>query len=238
MKACAFNLQGRSCLRILKKRGAMSDRKVVSLRTVAERVRLAPCSVSAVLNNTPASLAIPQRTKDRVFRAAKELNYRPNFWARSLRTKQTRLVAAITPDIGRGPVARVVAGVQSLLHRRGYLLALGSFDCASEWNTISIQLQQRGIEGVIAIDAILPLDLNLPVASVDLEYMNLLEPLGEEMKAWLSEWGASAAETVLRQIEKDTVPRRMKVAPKRPNRYFGLPNTAAGVVVEDARERA
>jgi DNA-binding LacI/PurR family transcriptional regulator len=132
----------------------VSDKKaVVSLRTVAERVGLAPCSVSAVLNNTPASWAIPQRTKERVFRAAGKLNYRPNLWARSLRTKRTRLVAAITSDIGRAPVARVVAGVQSFLQRRGYMLALGAFDCASEWNTIPVQLQQRGIEGVIAIDA-------------------------------------------------------------------------------------
>ncbi len=235
MKASAFNCRAGVFEKSEKNEGDMPDKKVVSLRTVAERVRLAPCSVSAVLNNTPASLAIPQRTKDRVFRAARELNYRPNLWARSLRTKRTRLVAAITPDIGRGPVARVVAGVQSLLHRRGYLLALGTFDCASEWNTISVQLQQRGIEGVIAIDEILPQDLNLPVASVDLEYMNLLEPLGDDMQAWLSEWGASAAETMLRQIEKDTLPRRMKVAPKRPNVYFGLPNAEAEV---NARESA
>ena len=216
----------------------MSDKKaVVSLRTVAERVGLAPCSVSAVLNNTPASLAIPQKTKDRVFRAAGELNYRPNLWARSLRTKRTRLVAAITPDIGRATVARVVAGVQGLLHRRGYLLALGTFDCASDWNTISVQLHQRGIEGVIAIDAVLPQELDLPVASVDLEYMSLLEPLADDMQVWLSEWGASAAEAVLRQIEKDTVPRRMKVAPKRPSAYFDLPNASPAVAV-DVRERA
>jgi DNA-binding LacI/PurR family transcriptional regulator len=210
---------------------------VVSLRTVAERVGLAPCSVSAVLNNTPASLAIPQRTKDRVFRAASELNYRPNLWARSLRTKRTRLVAAITPDIGRAPVARVLAGVQSLLHRRGYLLALGAFDCASEWNTISVQLQQRGIEGVIAIDAVLPRELDLPVASVDLEYMTLLEPLADDMQSWLAEWGASAAETILRQIEKDTVPRRMKVDPKRPSTYFDLPSSRPPMEA-DVRERA
>ena len=80
----------------------MSDKQpAVSLRTVAERVGLAVCSVSAILNNTPASMAIPRRTKDRVFRAAGELNYRPNLWARSLRTKRTRLVAAITSDIVR-----------------------------------------------------------------------------------------------------------------------------------------
>jgi Bacterial regulatory proteins, lacI family len=216
----------------------VSDKNaVVSLRTVAERVGLAPCSVSAVLNNTPASWAIPQRTKERVFRAAGELNYRPNLWARSLRTKRTRLVAAITADIGRAPVARVVAGVQTLLHRRGYMLVLGAFDCASEWNTIPVQLQQRGIEGVIAIDAILPQDLKLPVASVDLEYMSMLEPLADDMQAWLSELGESAAETVLRQIEKETLPRRMKVVPKFPNAYFDLPEARLGVGA-DARERA
>jgi DNA-binding LacI/PurR family transcriptional regulator len=208
----------------------VSEKKaVVSLRTVAERVGLAPCSVSAVLNNTPASLAIPQRTKERVFRAAGELNYRPNLWARSLRTKRTRLVAAITADIGRAPVARVVAGVQHFLHRRGYLLALAAFDCASEWNTIPVQLRQRGIEGVIVIDAILPQELELPVASVDLEYMTFQEPLGDEAQAWLSELGESAAETVLRQIEKEAVPRRMKVVPKASSAYFGLPNASLGV---------
>jgi hypothetical protein len=216
----------------------VSDKKaVVSLRTVAERVGLAPCSVSAVLNNTPASWAIPQRTKERVFRAAGELNYRPNLWARSLRTKRTRVVAAVTSDIGRAPVARVVAGVQRLLHRRGYLLALATFDCASEWNTIPVQLQQRGIEGVIAIDAILPQELALPVASVELEYMDFPEPLADEMRVWLSELGESAADTVLRQIEKETTPRRMKVVPKLPNAYFDLPNARLGVEA-GTRERA
>ena len=215
----------------------MSDKKaVVSLRTVAERVGLAPCSVSAVLNNTPASWAIPQRTKERVFRAAGELNYRPNLWARSLRTKRTRVVAAVTSDIGRAPVARVVAGVQKLLHRRGYLLALATFDCASEWNTIPVQLQQRGIEGVIAIDAILPQELALPVASVELEYMDF-EPLADEMRVWLSELGESAADTVLRQIEKETAPRRMKVVPKLPNAYFDMANARLGVEA-GTRERA
>jgi hypothetical protein len=117
------------------------------------------------------------------------------------------------------------------------MLALGAFDCASEWNTISVQLQQRGIEGVISIDAILPQDLSLPVASVDLEYMSFQEPLSEEMQAWLSELGESAAETVLRQIEKESVPRRMKVAPKLPSAHFDLPGESLGVEV-DARERA
>jgi hypothetical protein len=57
------------------------------------------------------------------------------------------------------------------------------------------------------------------------------------MQTWLSELGESAAETILRQIEKETVPRRMKVVPKLPSAYFDLPNAGMGVEV-DARERA
>jgi len=206
----------------------LDKQPVVSLRTVAERVGLAACSVSAVLNNTPASMAIPQRTKDRIFRAAAELNYRPNLWARSLRTKRTRMVAAITSDVGFAPVARVLAGVHRQLHRRGYLLVLGFFDCTSGSQNISAQLRQRGIEGVVALDVNLPLEMELPIAWVDLGYMTFLEPLAEDVRTWLSDLGESAAETVLRQIEKKTTPRRMKIVPKIPRTYFALSNAGMG----------
>lgn len=65
--------------------------------------------------------------------------------------------------------------------------------------------------------------------------MTFLEPLTEETQQWLSELGENAAETVLRQIEKDGTPRRIKVAPKLPSAYFNLPTTMGA---EDNRERA
>lgn len=215
----------------------MPDKKTtVNLRTVAERVGLAPCSVSAILNNTPASQAIPQTTKDRVFRAAAELNYRPNLWAQSLRTKRTRMVAAVASDFGCGPVARVVAGVQRRLHQQGYLLALGTADFA-EADHISAQFRQRGIEGVIAIDAAVPGQMELPVASVELDYGTPSEPATGDMREWLAALGESAAETIIRQIENEGASRRTNVCAKLPAAYFGLPSAvlAAGI---DARESA
>lgn len=189
----------------------MPDKKnAVNLRTVAERVGLAPCSVSAILNNTPASQAIPQTTKDRVFRVAAELNYRPNLWARSLRTKRTRMVAAVASDFGRGEVARVVAGAQNRLHRKGYLLALVTPDLA-QGDHLQAQLQQRGIEGLIAIDAFIPGQMELPVASVELGYPTSSERLTDDRRSWLAALGESAADTIVQQIEREGMARRVQV---------------------------
>lgn len=60
----------------------------VTLKTVGAYVGLAAGTVSQVLNHTPQSMLIPQRTKDRVFAAARKLNYQPNLFARALRTRQ------------------------------------------------------------------------------------------------------------------------------------------------------
>lgn len=171
-----------------------------NLRAVAERVGLAPCSVSSVLNDAPAARAIPQATKERIFRAAAELNYRPNFWARSLRTKRTRMVAAITRDFGCPTAARVVAAAQERLQRQGYLLVLAHFESA-DTTYIHAQFQQRGIEGVIAIEATLPPQLDLPVAAVDVGGLAPSDFAEESVQSWLSELGISAAESVIRQIE-------------------------------------
>jgi LacI family transcriptional regulator len=60
-----------------------------TLKMVAEHVGLTPGTISAVLNQTRAAERIPQTTKDRVFAAARELNYQPNPLARALRIGKT-----------------------------------------------------------------------------------------------------------------------------------------------------
>jgi hypothetical protein len=212
----------------------VSEKKcAASLKTVAERVGLAPCSVSAVLNDTPAARAIPQRTKERVFRAAAELNYRPNLWARSLRTKRTRMIAAVASDFGRAPVAQVVAGVQMRLQEMGYLLALGSID-VSDSSQFCMELQQRGMEGIIAIDAVISRSLGLPTALVELGYGASSEPLTQTARVWLAGVGEEAAETIVEQIEKRGGVPATTIHAKVPPAFFSAADTAA----ELTRERA
>ena len=58
--------------------------RVVTLRSVADHVGLTPSTVSAVLNNSAAARSVPEHTKARILAASRELNYRPNYLARSL----------------------------------------------------------------------------------------------------------------------------------------------------------
>lgn len=197
----------------------LEKQKAVSLRTVADRVGLAPCSVSAVLNNTPASWAIPQRTKDRVFRAAAQLNYRPNFYARSLRTKRTHMVAVVSADFGRTAIARVVAGVERELRRRGYLLVLATFDNVSEWSTLSGDLQQRGTEGMIVVGSSLPGESSLPIVFVDPGYASLHEPVGEREMFSLSQLAESAVQAMIAKIEAKVGPAKAALSAQLPE-YF------------------
>jgi DNA-binding LacI/PurR family transcriptional regulator len=189
-----------------------------NLRTVADRVGLAPCSVSSVLNNAPAARAIPQATKDRIFRAAADLNYRPNFWARSLRTKRTRMVAALASDFGLPAAARVVAAAQERLHRRGYLLVLARLD-STDTTPAQTYFQQRGIEGVIAVDAAVSKIPELPMAAVDLTALTYSVTSDESAQSWLSALGRSAADSVISQIESRTSLEPKNIQPKRPP-YF------------------
>jgi DNA-binding LacI/PurR family transcriptional regulator len=61
----------------------------ITLKTVADHVGLTAGTISAVLNNTRAAARIPQVTRDRIFAAARELNYQPNALARALRAGGT-----------------------------------------------------------------------------------------------------------------------------------------------------
>jgi DNA-binding LacI/PurR family transcriptional regulator len=200
-----------------------------TLRTVAEHVGLAPCSVSAILNNSAAALAIPEHTKERVFEAVRQLNYRPNLAARSLRTRRSYMVALVASDLGNARTARIVAGVEEFLRANGYLLVTSGWDRTASTGQAS-QLFQRGIEGMISIDAMLPKSMALPLVFIDLPSTDLPEPITPLKRERLLAMGEAAAQSLLTQIEQKTgYLTRVSLAPE-PS--VGLVPAGVGIAVQ------
>src|SRR5437016_2676428 len=77
---------------INKKRPTNKRSHPVTLQMVAERVGLTKGTCSAVLNKSAASRSVPLPTQERVLAAARELNYRPSFYALNLRVKRTYMI--------------------------------------------------------------------------------------------------------------------------------------------------
>src|SRR5438045_4354474 len=111
------------------KSGSLNEDKV-TLKTIAEHLGLTPGTVSAALNNSPAARSIPQQTKNRIIEAARALNYRPNFFARTLRLKRTYTIGVIAEDIGDAYGSMVISGIEEYLRKNNhfFLTAIHSHD--------------------------------------------------------------------------------------------------------------
>jgi len=152
------------------KPGKESRQKIerpITLKTVAQHLRLSPGTVSAVINDSPAAKHIPPHTRNRILDAVRELNYQPNFFARTLRKKRTYTIGIIAHEIGDAYSSPVIAGVENFLRQRNYFFLTGvhRHDPQLLENYTSLLLQ-RGVEGFITIDLNLPHRLALPTVAL------------------------------------------------------------------------
>jgi LacI family transcriptional regulator len=148
-------------------RSAKDPGEPVSLKDLAAHLGLSPTTVSLVLNNSPAAEAIPQETKDRVIGAARRLRYRPNFVARSLRSRRSYSVGVMVPELSEGYSALVVAGIEETLMERGYMyLATSHRHVARQVELLPRLLWERNVEGLIVVDTPYQLNVPLPIVSI------------------------------------------------------------------------
>jgi len=141
--------------------------QTISLRTLGEYLNLSPATISLVLNNAPGVRSIPQETRDRVTVAAAKFDYRPSFYARSLRKRQTFTIGVLVPDLNDHYSTQVLSGAEELLLEEGYFYLTVSHrrkpDLIEEYPRL---LLDRSVEGFIVIDTVLEHGLKAPTVAV------------------------------------------------------------------------
>src|ERR1700689_1337220 len=140
----------------------------VNLRMLADHLGLSQTTVSLVLNNSPSAKSIPQDTRDRVVAAAQQLNYRPNYFARSLRQSRSMSVGVLAPDLSEGYFTRVMSGVVQELSAAHYFY----FTACHDWNRELIEkyprmLVERAVDGFLLLNtATDQLTVPVPVVAI------------------------------------------------------------------------
>jgi len=147
----------------------------VNLRMLAEHLKLSQTTVSLVLNNSPSAKSIPPETRSRVIEAAERLNYRPNYFARSLRQSRSMSVGVLAPDLSEGYFTRVMSGVVEELTRAHYFY----FTACHDWKRELIEqyprlLVERAVDGFLLLNT--PADhIAVPVPVVAISAHNAVE---------------------------------------------------------------
>jgi DNA-binding LacI/PurR family transcriptional regulator len=150
-----------------KKGSAQKGGPRVTLKTVADHLGLTPGTISAALNNSAAARSIPEHTKKRIRAAAQDLNYRPNYFARSLRLQRTYTIGVIAEEIGDAYGSLVISGIEEYLRRHNFffLTVIHRHD-QTLLQTYAQMLVTRGVEGFITTDTSISQKLELPTVSV------------------------------------------------------------------------
>jgi len=149
------------------KREKNPKENIVTLKEVANHVGLTAGTVSAVLNNSAASRSIPESTRQRILAAARELNYRPNMLARSLRVQRTYTIGVILQEIGDAYGSTVVSGIEEVLSERDFFfLTVAHRHDKRLLRTYSDLLISRGVEGFITVDTSISEKPVLPTVAV------------------------------------------------------------------------
>jgi LacI family transcriptional regulator len=142
---------------------------------LAEHLELSQTTVSLVLNNSPSAKSIPQETRSRVMAAAERLNYRPNYFARSLRQSRSMSVGVLAPDLSEGYFTRVMSGVVQELTSAHYFY----FTACHDWKRDLIEkyprmLVERAVDGFLLLNT--PADhIEVPVPVVAISAHSAVE---------------------------------------------------------------
>ncbi|HZR59029.1 MAG TPA: LacI family DNA-binding transcriptional regulator [Terriglobales bacterium] len=139
----------------------------VTLKTLSAHVGLSLGTISALLNDSPSSKHIPEKTRERVLAAARELEYRPNFFARSLRNKRTYTIGVMAHEIGDAYSSIVISGIEKLAREKNYFFITGIHrHDPGLFDRYSKLLLQRGAEGMITVDYNLQHSLPVPTIAI------------------------------------------------------------------------
>lgn len=123
---------------------------MTTLKDIAAHLQISNTAVSMALRDHPE--ISPQR-RAQVKRLARDLGYRPNLSARTLRTRQSRSVGLLLPNLGTQSQNLKAEAMQRLLVARGYQMVLGRTHAEVDRSLRAIEeMQSRRVDALIVMD--------------------------------------------------------------------------------------
>ncbi|MDK8073636.1 LacI family DNA-binding transcriptional regulator [Alloscardovia omnicolens] len=123
---------------------------MVTIKDIARELNVSTATVSMVLNGK-AEKRVKPHIIEQVQEKARELGYKPNLMARSLKTNSTRILGFLSDHIASTPFAgRIVVGAQQAARELGYLLVIVNSQGNKQLEAEEIEaLKHYGVDGYL-----------------------------------------------------------------------------------------
>ena len=139
----------------------MTDKEAPSPATsvdVARRAGVSQSAVSLVFGGKAAG-RVGKRTQEAILHAARELGYRPNSAARTLRSGRSRLLVLAVPDVSNPYFAAVLQGAEQAARPHGYSVMLASVRDEQDWQQVILDaLSSRSVDGFLFFSIYPPME--------------------------------------------------------------------------------
>lgn len=120
----------------------------VSLKDLAQRLGVSIATVSRALRD---SHEVGDELRERVRALAKELNYRPNPFAQSLRSEAPRIIGVVVPNLVTHYYSAVLDGIEDYASKEGYsVIAINSHEDYQKEEKAIDNFINMHVEGIIA----------------------------------------------------------------------------------------
>ena len=121
--------------------------KKITLKELAAILKVSVSTVSKALND---SYEISEATKKKVKTAAIKYNYSPNLLAQGLKTRKTKILGVVIPDMRAPFFIRVLRGIEKEASEKGYnILTCFSNESLVKEKSILEMLSQGNVDGIL-----------------------------------------------------------------------------------------
>lgn len=120
----------------------------VTIKEIAQLASTSKTTVSFYLNGKYDKMSV--ETRERIKKVIEKTNYKPSMVARSLKTKNTKMLGVLIGDITNSFSNQIVKGIEEAAYKNGYQVIIGNsnYDSESEDRYIESMLM-LGVEGFI-----------------------------------------------------------------------------------------
>ncbi len=120
----------------------------VTIREIAEKTGVSITAISQILNGKGDRFS--EATKNRVLKTAKDMAYKPNFFAKNMVTNHTNTIGMVVPEVTDAFFSQMVKGAEDYLNQHDYMIMLcnSSNDKEREDRYVE-ELLHRAVDGLI-----------------------------------------------------------------------------------------